>query len=146
MTKEERKEYLKKYYESDLYKAYNKAKYEANKEKIKKHNRDYYKANKEKMDALIKCWHENNKERLKIKSKAYYEINKEKINAYSKYYYKINKEKIFNNQKISDKKGILNLSDGYCAKQLHLPVKEIPKELIEAKRLQIKILRACRSN
>ena len=62
-------------------KAYWKAYYEANKEKIKA----YYEANKEKIAEREKAYYEANKEKIK----AYYEANKEKIAERAKARYKI---------------------------------------------------------
>ncbi len=63
-------------------KAYNKAYYQANKEKKK----EYYEANKEKK----KEYREDNKEKVKEQQKEYYEANKEKV----KEHYEANKETI----------------------------------------------------
>jgi hypothetical protein len=70
--------------------AYNKAYYEANKEKIAA----YYEANKEKKAAYRKAYKEANKEKLAAYDKAYREANKEKRVAYKKVYYQANKEKL----------------------------------------------------
>ena len=87
-------------------KAYNKAYYEANKEKIKA----YTVANKEKRKAYFKAYNEANKETRKAYNKAYNEANKEKIKAYMvankekrkacfKAYREINKERIYKRRK-----------------------------------------------
>jgi hypothetical protein len=70
--------------------AYNKAYYEANKEKIAA----YYEANKEKIAAYRKAYKEANKEKIAARDKAYKEANKEKIAAKDKAYRVANKEKI----------------------------------------------------
>ena len=75
-------------------KAYYKAYYEANKEKIKARKKAHYKANKEKIKARDKAWREANKEKKTANNKAYYIANKKKISAWHKAYYEANKEKI----------------------------------------------------
>ena len=91
-----RKAYFKAYYEANKEKinARDKAYYEANKEKISAQKKAYYKANKEKINARDKAWKEANKEKVSARNKAWYEANKEKINARKKAYFKANKEKI----------------------------------------------------
>ena len=74
-------------------KAYNKAYYEKNKEKIKARKKAYYEKNKEKLNAYNKAYHENNKEKMNARSKAYKKNNKEKIKAYNKAYHENNREK-----------------------------------------------------
>ena len=69
MTKEETKEYNKRYYQ-------------ANKEK----KAAYDKANKEKIDAYNKVWREANRERIAATNKAWYEDTKDGL--YTVYYLK----------------------------------------------------------
>ena len=71
-------------------KAYKKAYYEANKEKIKA----YYEANKEKIAERKKAYCEANKEKIAEQKKAYREANKEKLAEQRKAYCEANKEKI----------------------------------------------------
>ena len=66
--------------------AYNKAYYEANKEK----KAAYYKANEEK----IKAYRDANKEKMKALAKAWEEANKEKRKAQNKEWTKKNKDKV----------------------------------------------------
>jgi len=75
-------------------KAYNKAYYEADKEKKKAASKAYREANPEKIKATRKAYEEANKEKIKVSKKAYREANKENIKDYSKAYYEKNKEKI----------------------------------------------------
>ena len=76
MTKEERKEYNKKYQQR-------------NKEKLKKQSKEYYEENKEKIKEEHKEYRERNKEKVKESTKQYRERNKEKIKQKNK---KHNKE------------------------------------------------------
>ena len=92
MNKEKRKAYQKAYYQANKekikasQKANNKAYYEANKEEIKASRKDYYQTNKEEKKAYSKAWYEANKEKRKASSKAWYEANKEKKKAYKRVY------------------------------------------------------------
>ena len=78
MTKEERKEYNKAYYQAnkEKHKAYN----EVNKEERKEYNKAWREKNKEREKERQKAWREANRE----KQKAYYEANREKRKAYMK--------------------------------------------------------------
>ena len=64
--------------------AYNKAWYEANKEKRIALSKKYYEENKEKRLAQIKAWYEANKEEKRAKSKQWNEANPEKNLAFSR--------------------------------------------------------------
>ena len=72
--------------DKEVRKAYQKAYYEANKEKIKA----YQEANKEKIEA----YYEANKEKIAERHKAYKEANKEKITEYCRTYKQDNKERV----------------------------------------------------
>ena len=74
-TKEQRKEYLKAYYQAhkEDYKAKNKEWYEAHKEQ-----------SKEQRKAAAKAWYEAHKEQKKAKNKEWYEAHKEQSKAYYK--------------------------------------------------------------
>ena len=52
------------------HKIYNKARYEANKEKVKAQRRAEYQANKEKVKAKRRAWRAENKEKIKFQRKA----------------------------------------------------------------------------
>src|SRR4030042_2058266 len=79
--------FQKAYYEANKDKA--KAYYEANKDKITANMKAYREANKDKITANMKAYREANKD----KAKAYYEANKDKITANKKAYYEANKDK-----------------------------------------------------
>lgn len=66
-------------------KAYDKAYYEANKNKINAQYKAYREANKDKINAQYKVWYEANKDKKKAQAKAYYEANKDKKMAYQKH-------------------------------------------------------------
>jgi hypothetical protein len=85
-------------------KAYYRAYYLANKDKISAKNKQWYVDNKEKAQELGAAWRENNKERLKEyriinkdklaeKQKRYREDNKERLSAVSKAYYAANRDR-----------------------------------------------------
>tara|TARA_R100000541_G_scaffold13970_1_gene23338 strand:- start:498 stop:1157 length:660 start_codon:yes stop_codon:yes gene_type:complete len=79
LTEDEKKEYLKNYYEEhkEHYKEYRKA----NKEQRKKYYKEYRKANKEKLNERDKKYYEANKEKNSERCKKYREANKEQIKA-----------------------------------------------------------------
>jgi hypothetical protein len=89
MTKEEKKEANKKYYEANKDKR--KEYLEANKDRIK----GYYKANKDR----IKEYYEANKDSIKEKKKEYYEANKDIIKDKRKEYQEANKDRINHRKK-----------------------------------------------
>lgn len=66
----------------------------------KAYDKARYKANKEKILARHKVWYAKNKEKHRAITKAYYEANKEEINAYNKDFYNANKEKILAQRKV----------------------------------------------
>jgi len=100
--------------------AYDKAYYEANKEKIKDYHKAYYEANKEQIKAKNKAYREANKEKKKAIDKAYYEANKEKRKAYDKAYYEANKEK----KKAYDKSYHLKYKYNMTLKEKNLMLKK----------------------
>jgi len=73
--------------------AYDRARYQANREKIIACNKLYYKTNREKMIARRKAYVQNNKEKVDAYHKVYREANKEKINATVKAWSRANKDK-----------------------------------------------------
>jgi hypothetical protein len=77
MTPEERKEYMKKYYE-------------ANKDKINQRVREHRQVNKDRINERVKKYREENKDKLK----AYREENKDKLNQRVKKYREENKDKL----------------------------------------------------
>ena len=81
-TKEERKEYMKAYYQAhkEHYKAY----IQATKEQRKAYKKEWYEANKESEKAKKKAWNEAKKEQRK----AYRQAHKEDYNEYIRNYKK----------------------------------------------------------
>jgi hypothetical protein len=63
------------------------------KEEKREYAKKYGAANKEKIAAKRKAWRENNKEREAARKKAWNENNKEKVAAYRKDYYQDNRER-----------------------------------------------------
>ena len=84
-------------------KAYQKAYYEANREKRKASDKAYYEANRERRKASDKAYYEANRERIKASRRAYREANleavREKARARQKAYYEANGEKALARQK-----------------------------------------------
>ena len=119
MAKEEKKEYMRKYYA-------------ANKEKLKEVARKYYVANKEKTLERTRKWQEVNKEKSLEVSRKWREVNKEKEKARS------------TKKSALDTK---DLRDPYIRAKLRrqgFEKEQITPELIELKRITIKTHRLCR--
>lgn len=123
MTKEERKEYARKYYEKNREKLLEKSNkfYNENKDSRKEYARKYYEDNKEKVDERNRKYKEDNSEYdkryydehkndISIKKSEYYLLNKEKRNEYSKKYFRKRKkeDKLFN--LISSLRTLINIS------------------------------------
>jgi len=68
-------------------------------EKRKAYKKAYYLANKEKLAIKSKIYYEDNKERTLARQKKYTENNKDKVLSYQKEYYKSNKEIVLARQK-----------------------------------------------
>ncbi len=115
--------------------------YKANKEKLLEQNKKYREENKEKESKRAKKYREANKEIILEKEKKYREENKEKERKRAKKYNKANKEKLSERRK----RDAENLTDYYVVRFIiensNLTPKDIPQELIEAKRELIKINR-----
>ena len=79
LTEDEKKEYLKKYYQEhkEHYKEYR----EAIKEQKKEYDKEYREANKEKLIERNKKYYEANKEKNSERCKKYREANKEQLKA-----------------------------------------------------------------
>ena len=75
-------------------KAYDKARYKANKEKILARHKVWYAENKEKHRAITKAYYEANKEEIAAYNKDLYNANIEKRTAQAKAYREANKEKV----------------------------------------------------
>ena len=92
---ENRKAYFKAYYEAnaDKLNARNKAYREANADKIKARAKAYYEANADKLKARNKAYYEANIDKEKARNKTYREANTDKIKARAKAYYEANADK-----------------------------------------------------
>ena len=130
-----------------------------NLDEIRKKERDVYNANKEHITSLARAnraknvelyretnkrWYVKNRERIRELDNAYRNSRRDFFNAYKREYRKRNPE-IY---KRKDAERIAKITDGYIrnclSEQLKIPAKErylITKEMIEIKRLQIKIYR-----
>jgi hypothetical protein len=119
--------------------------YENNNEKIKERKRKYYKNNKE---TKIKEYLGNNNEKIKESRRKYYENNKEKIKEYlgnKKEEIKKRKRKYYENNikhiKEYNQEYTYKLSDAYIKNCLLRAKEFVPQEVIETKRLIIKLKR-----
>jgi len=97
----------------------------------------YREANKEQVAAKNKAYYEANKEQLVAHQKAYVEANAEKVVAQRKAYYEANKEKYAARNKASR----AELKPSHVAVALKMPVSEVPPELLELKRDQLRLVR-----
>ncbi len=154
--------------------AYQRAYYQANKERCKELSKKWAQNNKERMCEIVRDWQKNNSERYKELRQKYVSENKEKIREYAregaKRRFINNPEKVRAERKAvkarlmakdpdkylenrrryvrnSSKKLVAEITDGYVTHLLakssgyRLLASEIPKELLEAKRLQLMIKR-----
>jgi hypothetical protein len=144
----------------DKINAQKRERYKINKEKILLQCKKYREKNKEKIKEKQKIWVRNNKDRLKVKRREHYINNREDVLKKQKIYSSNNKDKIrersrqwtLNNKnhkkqvsRIYNQKLITELDEKYVLQLLNKNQKDknrnVPKELIEAKRLQILIQR-----
>lgn len=135
----------------ELIKQKDKERYQKRKEKLKETNRLYRLNNLEAVNARIAKWREANKDHVLARDKAYRERNKEKINARMRNWGKDNKEYKNQKRKEYENEQSKNLTDYHIVHKVlnskkygfqhRRKVEEIPKELIEAKRLQLLIKR-----
>jgi hypothetical protein len=108
MTKEERKEYNKQWYQKnkerikqfrqyhkEIRKKSQKEYYEKNKKRILNQKKQYGKNNKERIKKYKKQYCEKNKEKISQNKKQYYQNHKEEKKQYGKIYKQNNKEKIY---------------------------------------------------
>ena len=97
----------------------------------------YRKANAEKIKEYDKAYRKANADRMSERNKAYYKANAEKIAERCKAYRKANADKKSEWSKLYSE----NLTGGYVANLIRLPIADIPPEFIELKRTQLKINR-----
>ena len=116
-----------------------------NHEKVKQQRILYYEKNAEKEKERKKKWRYNNKEKTRLYNIKWDLNNKEKRIEYERKKRILHKCKINETKKKINKKHSLLLTDYYISSVcFNSTVHEIPKELIEAKRAQIQLLRACK--
>ena len=118
----------------------------ADPEKVKQERRERYAKNRETELRGIAAYYINNKEAILQRCKRYREKDPEEYRMLRREYYAENRDVISKRRKETQRD---NLSDPYVAQSLRynstvLKVGDIPKELIEAKRVQIKLLRQIR--
>ena len=116
------------------------ASYYKHRTKRRAYAQEYRKENKEKLNADARLDYYANLEHYRGKCKKYYANNKDSINERHKEWRKLNVDKLI----AMNKKKVEELTDSYVRGQLlkrSLIKIDIPKELIEVKRLQIKIWR-----
>jgi len=103
---------------------------------------------KECQAAETKCWRNNNKDKVRKQRRDNYKKNIDKRRKMAKKYYKKYKERDWYKEKYKrwNDKQQRELTDNYVLKEItknsDLKFNEIPKELIELKRVQILLYRA----
>ena len=122
MTKEERKEYMKAYYQ-------------ANKEHVKAAKKDYYQAHKQQRKATVKAYYQAHKEQVKAYDKAY---KKADVNSFGE-----TKESIRHKSNYILKKSGINIPGYqvhhcftyddpsefiYCSKELHVKIHQFLRD------------------
>jgi hypothetical protein len=167
-TIEEAREYQRKYREAhkEKYKEYSKKYYAENKEKMNAYVRKWQEENKEKFRATQKAYQDANREKINAQQK----INAAKLFAENPEKYRVlrrarkaaekakdpkaynEKMRIWN--KPSQQKMVEQLTDSYVRARLsrsnddgpkRISSKDIPQGLVEAKRLQLMILRSLKA-
>ena len=103
MTKEERKEYMKAWYQ-------------AHKEEKKAQKKAYIQAHKEDIKSYQKAWTESHKEDIKSYQKAYRQAHKEHIKAYDKAYKKADVNSL------GQTKDYIRKKSWYILKQINLKI------------------------
>jgi len=154
--------------------AYQRAYYQANKERVTALTKKWQQENKERMREIVRKWQINNPKRYEELRQQYRDRNKEKIREYAKQgarrRFAENPEKVREARRarvakefakdpekyiqrrreyirVSGKRRTEEIRDGYVAHLLakstgfRLKTEDLPKELIEAKRLQLLIRR-----
>jgi len=115
----------------------------ADPEKVKQERRESYARHRETELMGIAAYHANNKEAIAQRQKRNREKDPEKHRMLRRAYYVENCDAISKHRKETQRD---NLSEGYVAQSLRrkssvLRARDIPKELIEAKREQLKLRR-----
>ena len=152
--KKERREKENAYRRTEEYKAKRRTWYELNKEKIKEKRNAYFRTEKGQAErkAQYKKYYEANREKLlariksaEVKEKRNASRRTEEGRAKLKAYWEANKEKLKEAVAKRRRRRIKNLNDGYVRRLLVggtiLTSKDIPKELVEVKKLEILIKR-----
>lgn len=140
---------------AEVIKQKDKERYQKRKATRKEKDRIYRLNNLEAVNARIAKWREANKEHVLARDKAYRERNKEKIRARMKKWSAENKEYKNQKRKEYENEQSKNLTDYHIVHKVfnskkygfqhRRKVDEIPKELIEAKRLQLLIKRGLKN-
>lgn len=114
---------------------------EVNREKIADRKRKYYLANRCKEIERALAWREVNRDKERVRQRAYREANREKFAEKDRAYREGNLEAIREKDRVRNSayraKAIETLADSYVARTLSLPVRAVPRQLLEAKREQL---------
>jgi hypothetical protein len=167
-TLEEAREYQKRYYQDnkEKYKAYAKQYYQDNKEKYKDYVKKWIEENKEQHTAVRKAYEAANREKINAQQKAnaakWFAENPEKMRALrraKKARLKAKDPQAWNEKMVkynqpAQQRMVSELRDAYVRQRLarsnddsprKISAKDIPQSLVEAKRLQLMILRSLKN-
>ena len=88
-AKRKRAEYNRAYYEANRDKVteYQRAYYEANRDKVTERQRAYYEANRDKVTERKRAYREANRDKVEERKRAYYEANRDKVAERKRAYY-----------------------------------------------------------
>lgn len=102
----------------------------------------YYTENREKYQEKGKTWYQENKLKQRLYNQNWRKLNIEKKRAANKIWRDMNPDKVKVSQSKSDKKRCENLIDSHIAHVcFRMHTADVPKELIELKRIHIKLNR-----
>jgi hypothetical protein len=110
------------------------------KEKVAAKEKAYREVNREKRAAVKKTYREVNREKELARNKAWKKANREKVHANARDHYEANRE----NEAAKRKAKVKTLKPAYVAATLRMKVSEVPPDLLELQREQIRLIRLTR--
>ena len=100
-AKRKRAEYQRAYYEANRDKVAERqrAYREANRDKVAERQRAYREANRDKVAEYQRAYYEANRDKVAERQRAYYEANRDKVAEYQRAYYEANRDKVAERQR-----------------------------------------------
>lgn len=102
---------------------------------------------KEEIAAYARAYYKANKEKVLARVRAYNELNKGQIVEYRRAWASANHDKVLISSRNTARRAVAEINDSYLQRRVGVTsamFKLLPPELIEAKRLQIQLLRAAK--